>query len=557
MTEEIDLSRRTVLGAIGAIGVGSVAGGMGTSAYFSDSETAGVEMAAGELDLKLVWTEHYADGSDDETENVGTVGTEPGNGLTGFPSMAPEAERTVFVSDPRQFAANTAIEAFPDVDPRGPEPDEASDYDGQRFGPLDDDICDVEADLDGVLNSPYRTGGVADRSIGGAPNPQTTSSGDPLVNISDVKPGDFGGVTFGFHLCGNPGYVWLTGALRDASEGGYTEPELDDTDESASSKTDPDPANDSRVELLDEIRAALWYDTGEDGVYGADADAKDTGEGDGIYGGGETLVPLTGTLRSVLTALENNPFPLDAEPVSDGGERSEGAETGGTSSSTVSGDVSGHLAEDPIVTTEDDRFTQSGLPGAGSPRNYSCADYENLLGLSSLVGSEVLDSDDVPIVAGREYRGCTTVTVDAVDGPGTGDIALSSSGPVKVVSVKGGPDGEQVYVFGEPVVLDGAEFTTPGGAHGISNVDVCCPVGDDTSVPPEETPSRQCFPNSTTAYVGFEWWLPVDHANEVQTDSVSFDIGFYTEQCRHNDGTTPGLEGPQARSRSATTSPTG
>ena len=543
MTEKIDLPRRTVLGAIGAIGVGSVAGGMGTSAYFSDVETAGVEMVAGELDLKLVWTEHYADGSSDETGNVGIVGTESEDGLTGFPPMAPEAERTVFVSDPRQFAANTAIEAFPDVDPRGPEPEEASDYDGQRFGLLDDEICDVGADLDGVLNSPYRTGGVADRTIGGAPNPQTTSSGDPLVNISDVKPGDFGGLTFGFHVCGNPGYVWLTGSLRDASEGGYTEPELDDTDESASSKTDPDPVNDSRVELLDEIRAAFWYDTGEDGVYGADADAKDTGEGDGVYGPGETFLSLTGTLRSVLTALENNPFPLDAEPVSDGGGEGGGGETGGADFLMVSGNASDHLSEDPIVTTDDDRFTQSGVPGAGSPRNYNCANYEKLLGLSSVVGSEVIDSDDTPIVAGREYSGCTTITVDAVDDPATGDITLSSSGPIKVVSVKGGPNGEQVYVFEEPAVLDGAKFTTPGGSFEISNVDVCCAVGDDTPAPPEETSGRRCFPGSTTAYVGFEWWLPVAPANEIQTDSVSFDLGFYTEQCRHNDGMDPAPEG--------------
>jgi predicted ribosomally synthesized peptide with SipW-like signal peptide len=37
--------------------------------------------------------------------------------------------------------------------------------------------------------------------------------------------------------------------------------------------------------------------------------------------------------------------------------------------------------------------------------------------------------------------------------------------------------------------------------------------------------------------VGFVWWLPVDHANEIQTDSVTFSLTFYTEQCRHNDGT--------------------
>ncbi|MFB6154254.1 MAG: multicopper oxidase family protein, partial [Haloferacaceae archaeon] len=47
-------------------------------------------------------------------------------------------------------------------------------------------------------------------------------------------------------------------------------------------------------------------------------------------------------------------------------------------------------------------------------------------------------------------------------------------------------------------------------------------------------PSRQPFENSTTHHLGFKWELPVDHANEIQTDSVSFTLGFYTEQYRHN-----------------------
>jgi hypothetical protein len=57
-------------------------------------------------------------------------------------------------------------------------------------------------------------------------------------------------------------------------------------------------------------------------------------------------------------------------------------------------------------------------------------------------------------------------------------------------------------------------------------------------------PTRDCFPDSTTQYIGFAWYLPVDHANEIQTDSVSFDLGFYTEQCRHNDGAGQAPETP-------------
>jgi len=49
--------------------------------------------------------------------------------------------------------------------------------------------------------------------------------------------------------------------------------------------------------------------------------------------------------------------------------------------------------------------------------------------------------------------------------------------------------------------------------------------------------SRDCYSEAPDVhYVAFQWWLPIDHGNEVQGDSVTFDLGFYTEQCRHNDG---------------------
>ncbi|AZH26412.1 plastocyanin/azurin family copper-binding protein [Haloplanus aerogenes] len=50
------------------------------------------------------------------------------------------------------------------------------------------------------------------------------------------------------------------------------------------------------------------------------------------------------------------------------------------------------------------------------------------------------------------------------------------------------------------------------------------------------TGEQGCF-SAGQHSIGFVWWLPVDHANEIQTDSVTFSLTFYTEQCRHNDGT--------------------
>ncbi|MEF8799470.1 MAG: SipW-dependent-type signal peptide-containing protein [Halolamina sp.] len=531
-----NLSRRKLLGAAGTIGGAAAIGGSTTMAFFSDEETfANNQLVAGELDLKVDWTEHYSDWSDDEAQDIGTVSMEPDEGLTGFPSTAPDNQKSVYVSDPDQFMANTAIEAFPDVvDTEEPESITAEDYDGQQVQ-IDDAICEFPADLDGVLSHPFRTGANVEGgvTIGDEPNPQTTAAGDPLVNISDVKPGDFGEVTFSIHVCGNPAYLWLTGQLVDASENGYTEPEREDPDESLDADGD---GEDDRVELLDEMRAAIWYDTGADGSYGADLEDKDSGEGDNVFGTGETLLPVSGSLRSVLTALENQMVALDAEPVSSGG-----ADPPPSDSTTASGtiELDESFVNEVIVTGEDDRFsTQGGNPG----RNWQCADYqERIESVENVVGSEVLNPETAPLQVGSTYSGCTNVTIDDLDS-NTGTITLSTSGPVLVVSVKGGPNGEQVYVFDEPVVLDEATFTTPGD-YGISNIDVCCPADGDGgdgggggggSGDPDG--DRECFPGSTTAYIGFEWWLPVDHGNEVQTDSVAFDLGFYAEQCRHNDG---------------------
>jgi hypothetical protein len=51
-----------------------------------------------------------------------------------------------------------------------------------------------------------------------------------------------------------------------------------------------------------------------------------------------------------------------------------------------------------------------------------------------------------------------------------------------------------------------------------------------------ETGATNCFWADTRHSIAVAWWLPVDHANEIQTDSARFDLGFYAEQERHNDG---------------------
>ena len=576
-----DISRREVLAGLGTIGIASAGAGLGTTAFFSDSEDfTNNSLVAGELDLKVDWTEHYSDWSEDEAEGEDlTVSMEPGDDVPfGFPSAAAPEDQSVFVDDPAQFLANTAIEAFPDIDPdTDSENIDEGDYDGQKIQLQNDsDICDLDADLDEVLSSPYRTGGAVEDgvTIGGPPNAQTTAPGDPLVNIEDVKPGDFGEVTFSFHLCGNPGYIWLDGELVDADENRPNpEPERNDEDEIDPTEyandedpmdrslfdnegdeqddpdsTDPNETIQEPVELLDEMKMAVWYDTGPDGVYGANFDTKEDTEGDNYRQPEENFIAAAGSARNVLRALEENMIRLSPTPGMGGSSEGSG---GGGSTSFLSGTVNNAIKDSGGNIPNNGDFeafkananVDCGQLAAQLPEEEFSDDYYSEP--PEWAEEKIKKIEGVDLDTGPVTGGVCEFTIDAIGTNNDGEqsaVTLSSPGPIGAVIVKGGQGGANFYFWGEPVSLDGVEFTTPQGQE-ISNLKVCCPVlngGGGT-----QQGNGECFPNSTTAYVALEWWLPVDHANEIQGDSIAFDVGFYTEQCRHNAG--PGGQGGTAR----------
>jgi predicted ribosomally synthesized peptide with SipW-like signal peptide len=358
-TDGLDLTRRAILGSLGAVGVTAAGAGLGTTAYFSDAESFdGNRLVAGELDLKVDWEEHYSDWSDDEGEGlvyepvmdlaeIPTTNpdgrspdpTDPANWI-GFPPGFAEL-LYVWKGDVDRFMDNTAVEAFPDEDGDG----------------IQDTIkTRQQIEMETSFLTPEEV--EARYRAQFADVPQDLQR--PLVELDDVKPGDFGEVTFSIHLFDNPAYLWFTGGLVAADENGLTEPEATDPDEEA-----------GVVELLDEIRVGIWHDNG------------------------------------------NN-----------------------------------------LLEPQERLVHRKPLGGPNDEQN---------------------------------------VYVDAAD-------AIVAQGTLREVL---------------------ALLSTGVGLPLDSN---------------PKTAARDCFPNSTTRYLGFAWWLPVDHANEIQTDRITFDVGFYTEQCRHNDG---------------------
>jgi hypothetical protein len=161
---------------------------------------------AGTLGLGVAYSAHYSDwmpnqngveegdgvdvvtydGDPDGVGDAATLEAQAPDGYTGLP--ANDAWLGV-VDDPEQFLANTQYDAY----------------------------NDCEGDLTCT-------------EIGGASS-QADGAPRPVLDLEDVKPGDFSEVTFDFLLCDNPGYVWLDGTLRSASKNGVTEPEADDPDE--------------------------------------------------------------------------------------------------------------------------------------------------------------------------------------------------------------------------------------------------------------------------------------------------------------------------------------
>jgi|GEM_PF-148685 len=681
MSDEFDISRRKALAALGTIGVASAGAGLGTSAYFSDQETfQNNRLVAGELDLKMDWEEHYSDWSGDEDEDSpdGTLDIQmedPADdeldSYTRYPAgvtNSTEGLQSLWVADGDvpQFQDNTAIEAFPDDDDNGTASytelvtGEANDaiFPGNDSGLDHPTVCDILADVgedDGGLSSDARTRGTIDG--------QTTNPGDPLINLQDVKPGDFGEVTFSLHLCDNDGYVWMNapGGLT-AEENGVTEPEADDPDEDQVEgsgdpelKDDADQEEGRSVELVDKIQTALWYDNNCDNVPQGEPEPVDLiviadtsnslgddpsdPQGDQLallknaadafaealprgtlpagsrageeivrvglmsFAGGEGLDPITleNPVEPVDSYLNNNDEGIASDFLPN--------QTAGDTPMPGALDLARQILNDPTLSgvrgSDVDKkilLVTDGAPNYGFNPNLGGEEYtieydgSNLTsklfdqggiddddtgeGALSGTSNDPFEADDPFEESSDEERyetwqlakagsdpvsGDTTNDDDGMDilvagianeGVGLGDALDSylenyvASTPNDFYDTNFGTDltttAQQIArdvatVSGEKYIFQGRplgeaiDLLTGNDGRGI-------PLDGDRTTDfneidgEENGDSRECFDASATHCVGFSWWLPLNHGNEVQSDSVSFDIGFYTEQCRHNDG---------------------
>jgi len=500
--ERFNLSRRKALAALGTIGVASAGAGLGTSAYFSDQETfENNQLTAGTLDLGVGYTTHYSNWSSDEDNGVSVRMYDGAAGETGSAGDLQPGETgmptndawLIAVDDPDTFLSNTQT--------------------GTTEG---NGSCGSLTQADGE---------------------------SAIVSVGDVKPGDFGEVTFDLELCTNPGYVWMNNPNGvTADENGVTEPEADDPQEDgAANSTDP-----ADVELLDVVQAAVWLD-----------------DGDNYQDGGESPL-LSGDLRNVLNALNSgNGVRIDGQNIDASGSKPDADTFTTPGVNRFDNDGDGNYDVDVELVGNPDGSGQVAhlTSGGQSTTDYATTAVsvgETIGNISSLTydyyegaNNTAANPDEVWILI-EESNGSRHVvwqnggtgndgTID--DSWQTRDVGDELSGSGSTPGLNGWmrvTDTGHVSLGGTPESEYGSDAEVVSMAAGVgglsgavSDVYVTNPSLNSSSLSAFPT---ACFRGETDFSAAFAWWVPVDHGNQIQSDIVEFDLGFYTEQCRHNDG---------------------
>jgi predicted ribosomally synthesized peptide with SipW-like signal peptide len=513
---DFELSRRKALAALGTIGAASAGAGLGTSAYFSDQETfENNQLTAGELDMHVGWEAHYSDWSPDEDDGLEGDVTMGNAQPIGLPTQNSSLISVNDTADAQQFLNNTETGQYPNGSVTF---DDASGMNGCEILP------------DGTDESPV------------------------IIDLDDVKPGDFGEVTFSFALCDNPGFVWMNGELRSADEDGLTEPEADDPDEDG----DADSTDPEDVELLDAVQTALWYDDG-DNLQEGGGEGGGSGQADIVF-----VIDASGSIAGDERPAIESEIPSVASDL-----QSQGVDAQFAIVDYLQG---AGIAQDLTANTSDLQDALAGFPAPPAPGSDSASFGESLSNAISF------SANNVSFRSGskRIYVGITDEPDQSTEAEKTAAINEMNSTDSAFLGIASPFDGanesqsrsliqrlldetnESQWVdLNQPSGIEGAledlaEFT--GGVvdgeevffqgslrDALAGLSSNGGIALDGDIPAEEgggsADARNCFSGSGTVHsVGFAWWLPVDHANQIQSDNATFDLGFYTEQCRHNDG---------------------
>ncbi len=487
MTEQFELSRRTALAGIGSIGVASAGAGLGTSAYFSDQGAFdGGELIAGELDVRIDWQQLYF-GPEENTDRYEPYGD------AGYPF----------------------VNAHPDHNTDGMQSLDLSEVDEGEFADRDEIVTYLDAvddPEDGSNIQEYLTCITLENFEVPDDFKNGVRTQESLIELDDLKPGDCGEITFSLHLCDNPGYLWVLG-----ERGEYDE------------------------ELAEAVKVRAWYDI----------ECTNTLEDEQ---GDRKLIEST----SLDTFLEDrlspgrrlSPDPYGAGIITDSLEDEMG-----------NGDEDVCLLLDEIAF-EDDEIVVDGSGELIEQRVVERVEDGQLrdqLAFILLLSDEIEEISVVLQVSQLEQNVNDGTEILREESGYEGEIvefdwdilpSYESTDGETFVSNDVGICQTGLRTNESDFVLLPTEQCTTGQTNVTSPTDASdgrlAPFSAvefyycaDTDVPGMSL----CFPEDETFCVGIEWCVPTDVGNEIQNQSASFDLGFYTEQCRHNPdpGDPPGL----------------
>jgi predicted ribosomally synthesized peptide with SipW-like signal peptide len=548
----INLTRRQMLVGVGAVGLASAGAGLGTSALFSDRESF-VEnrLVAGQLDLLVDWQQTYSYSEAGE-------------------------ETTEYVS------------AHPDHD-----------GDGEQSVVVDDEVLRYSDEFRNIAglncaNIPP----LSEADFG--EDPVTGEAMETLVQFSDVKPGDEGEITFSLHLCDNPGYIWMQAGNVSESGGSTNDAEAavdpDNLPDLASAIQATlwydedcdnllDEAEPADIMLTLDFSGSMLYD-GFGGIVSDDdidvfgdvrdettkidlvelgtrqfvqylqAQGSDVQVGVAYFDGENSndteprtgvLQPLTANLGDVDAALTGLRQKL-ANVVS-GGAGSTPFDGDGDPDPFAGGGIATGTYIGEGVDDAQDELASNGRSGVRAA-NVVLSDGESFNGTGSTTFADPEDAaDDARAASPTPATDLFTISV----GSANDGVLQAMAGPA------GGAGGDPAFFndVDDPTNIPsvfGNLATQFGGEEVImqDSLDaVLAALSDGNGIPldgnratqydelndPANDPDREAFRGDGVMHcVALAWELPLDVGNEAQGDRLGFDLGFYTEQERHNDG---------------------
>ncbi|WP_050033493.1 SipW-dependent-type signal peptide-containing protein [Halorubrum halophilum] len=552
----INLSRRKLLAGLGAVGVASAGAGLGTTAYFSDTETfQDNSLTAGTLDLLVDWQQTYDYGDGREFVNA-------------HPDHDGDGEQSVEID-----GDEVKYSDFPDLEDDDSNGANIPELNCENIPPL----SEANYGIDPVTEEPM----------------------DSLMQFSDLKPGDSGEITFSLHLCDNPGYIWMQGELTSEDGDVSTDPEL---------AVDPDNLPD----LADAIQATLWYDEDCDNVYdpAEPVDIMLTLDFSGsmlyrTFGGvvsedditvGATTYDETtkidlvelGTRQFIDYLQGQNSDVKVGVAYFDGDNEMGSPRVGLLQELTADLDdvdaalsglrrklanvVNGSTNDPDVLEGSDDPDSPGGIATGtyiGEGVDVAQGELASTRARSGVAKTNIVLSDGESFEGdgGSSFSSPTGAADDARAGspsPATDVYTINVNGSASTLQAMAGPAGGlggdptffndvddplnipsvfgnlAAQAVGEKVIMKdtlGNVLAELSSGNGIPLDGNRATIYEELNESADD-PDREAFRGDGVMHcVALEWEIPFDDVgNEIQGDTLGFDLGFYTEQERHNDG---------------------